>query len=68
MTDHDTTPPSAPPTRPDLEIAPIVAGKAQLTVAGAIVDVLAAVARLEAVAVAVARALDATAPKPPTAP
>lgn len=56
---HDTTPPEGPPTAED--VPPIAKGKAQTTVAGAIIDVLEAVARLEAVAIAAARALDATA-------
>ncbi|MBV9945970.1 MAG: hypothetical protein JOZ69_03890 [Myxococcales bacterium] len=57
-----TPPPEAPPTTPMLptvdDIDPIEAGKAHLAVAGAFLDILAAVARAEAVCAAVARALD----------
>lgn len=63
---HDTTPPpEGPPTNPTLPgietIAPIEAGKAALTVTGAFLDLLTAVNRAQAVADAIARALDATA-------
>jgi len=55
----DTMRSEAPPTIPAPEdIAPIEAGKARLIVAGAFVDLLAAVARAQAVCDAVARALD----------
>ncbi len=59
MSTHDTEPPSAPPTLPELE--PIPRGKAAVHVAGAMLDVLSALHRLEAVCAAVARQLDAMA-------
>ena len=57
---HDTDPPPpAPTTAPELPEEPIAAGKAALHVAGAFVDILAAVSRALAVCDAVARQLDA---------
>jgi hypothetical protein len=57
---HDTTPPpAAPTTSPELP-GPIPTGKAHVTIAGGFLEVLTAMARLEAVCAAVARQLDAT--------
>jgi hypothetical protein len=58
----DTTPAPAEPTSPDPE--PIAAGKAHLAVAAGFLEVLGAMARLEAVCAAVARQLDAATTKP----
>lgn len=59
--DDTTPPPSGPPTAPELPEEPIAAGNAHLAVAGGFLEVLGAMARLEAVCAAVARQLDATA-------
>ncbi|MGA7121570.1 MAG: hypothetical protein WBY94_15805 [Polyangiaceae bacterium] len=63
----DPSLPNAPTTTPELP-GPIPAGKALLHVTGALLDVYTAMSRLEAVVAAIARALDETAGKGPTAP
>lgn len=63
MTDIPDAPETTPMLPPDEESdpsPPIPRGKAQIAVTAAVLDVLSAVARLEAVSRAVARALDAT--------
>ena len=55
---RDTMPPDEPATNPGIE-TPIPTGQAANSVRAGFVDLLAAVARLEAVCVAVGRALDA---------
>jgi hypothetical protein len=67
----DTTPPPLPeppttaPVLPDVSELPIHAGDAALTMLAALANLTAAVVAVERVAMALARAVDATA-KPPT--
>jgi hypothetical protein len=70
---HDTEPPpSGPRTSPelprDIVELPIRAGEASLTVVAAMSNLVAAIVAVEKVAMACARALDATATKEPTTP